>query len=753
MDAFPFVQAMLSEPALRVLLSDNFPVDVHSEILKWFIEKSYFNEFFEKYFNPSDNPSDNPSENLHDELPGDVEFLRVKFRQLGYAIREIIQLSSRSHSLRSKLQSILAEWRDDRNWFSGYMKCMVKSIETEGVLELKDRDAVLNSVDDIKGIEDLLPDKADSSYCFTNKEKCRALFLMTVFPALCEMKEPVEILWFLLDLSIELDNLPELICEACEGQPLAILLIGTLISPKPRDYDTWAKVKDDLDKIKKSDYGDSDDNPNHGRLAKLLEELEMEKTKESDSDSSDSDNGATNHLPRHIFTYCFSDLTLSLQSCLLYLACYPIDYEIPARSLIEIWIAERFIAPEEGETLEETAYKYLEQLVERLWVRVSKRSLLGTIKCCRVRQPIHELIIKESWRDGFLAANPDAKKNIKSFTRLAIHHGNKCVFPDKVYSWGLRSFLAFDCDWGLPLHPDWLRVLELNKSPIPVLWNCEHGNSALKYVRLRGSKIYDLPKYIGRVYKLQTLDIRDTSIETLPEYIWNIETLRHVYVNPSPQIKGPPPEANIPNLQILKTVGVPESWLEIDKFSGFLINLRKLALSNTNSPDCKSNPFWKPISILLSRMDHLISMAITGDFVPPEFVDCRAFPNLKTVMSIKLEGKWTICRKLFIDNVEFPPNLRKLTLTKSGLKEDPMPRLERLQALKFLSLQDGVYTGDQMVCSANGFPQLQIMELKKLNLKNLEVKPTGMSLLATLRVDLCPNLKIPHHLEHVTTYY
>jgi hypothetical protein len=50
---------------------------------------------------------------------------------------------------------------------------------------------------------------------------------------------------------------------------------------------------------------------------------------------------------------------------LLYLACYPIDYEIPARSLIEIWIAEEFITPEEGETLEETAYKYLEQLVQR----------------------------------------------------------------------------------------------------------------------------------------------------------------------------------------------------------------------------------------------------------------------------------------------------------------------------------------------------------------------------------------------------
>ena len=172
----------------------------------------------------------------------------------------------------------------------------------------------------------------------------------------------------------------------------------------------------------------------------------------------------------------------------------------------------------------------------------------------------------------------------------------------------------------------------------------------------------------------------------------------------------------------LKTVAAHESWLK--KFPHFLIHLRKLALSNWNNLD------WKFISNLLSHMDNLISMAIMSNIIPSEAIDTRAFPNLETVKSVRLEGEW-ICRKLLIDNVKFSPNLTKLTLTKSRLKEDPMPTLERLQTLKYLSLKDEAYTGKQMVCSTNGFPQLQFLELLKL--ENLEIWVVGWKALLKLR--------------------
>ncbi|XP_078179094.1 disease resistance protein RPP8-like [Carex rostrata] len=496
-----------------------------------------------------------------------------------------------------------------------------------------DIDAVINSLHDIKSMEDLLLPNANSSIRrLTNDEKSVAILLITAFPALRELKNPYEMLRFLLELNTELGNLPEQICKACEGQPEALLLIGSLLSVKPTAYDTWERVKDDLVKIKR--LNDELDNlPElisqacEGQPEALVSVMSLLSVKPRPDDTwsrvkddlvkmkddlvkiKESRNGASDNHMWHIYTYCYDDLSYFLRACFLYLACYPMNYEIPARSLTEIWIADEIVEEQKGETIEETANKYLEQLVQRSLVWVSKRSNSGANKYCRVsRQSIHEFCIKKSREDKFLVVNP--------------------------------------------------------------------------------------------------------------------------------------------NEQEMGSVTVHESWL--DNFPQILSNLRKLALSNRDNPDSKSNPYWKSISILLSHMDNLLSMTIIGDIVPSEFVDIRAFPNLKTVNSIKFEGEW-ICRKLFIDHVKFPPNLVKLTLIKSGLKEDPMSALERLQALKYLSLQDGAYRGVKMICSANGFPQLRFLELLKLeNLEIWKVKPMAMSQLTTLRVVQCLKLKDHPNLEHVT---
>ncbi|XP_078173189.1 putative disease resistance protein RF9 [Carex rostrata] len=239
---------------------------------------------------------------------------------------------------------------------------------------------------------------------------------------------------------------------------------------------------------------------------------------------------------------------------------------------------------------------------------------------------------------------------------------------------------------------------------------------------------------------LQTLDVRDTKIEILPKSLWDITTLRHVYVPPGPRIKGPPPTANIPNLEILKTVGVPESWLE--NVPNLSINLRKLALSYVGHLE------FETISNPLSRMVDLLSLTIMGPIVHAELGDTRAFPNLHTLKSIKFVGKWKFW-KLSIDNVGFPPNLVKLILSKSHLREDPMPCLGRLHALKLLRLEDGAYVGDKMVCPTNGFPQLEFLQLSKLeNLKFWGVDPTAMLQLSKLRVLQCHKFKNLPDLEH-----
>ncbi|XP_078179627.1 disease resistance protein RPH8A-like [Carex rostrata] len=696
MDAIPFIKQILSKPFLRVFLSDTHYQNIVSNDPSSLSKLRY------------------------------IQFLKGRFRELGSQRREIFDPSSKctewwSYRRMRGTKSKLDDWVDEL-----VSENYLEHTEVAGELEHKvDIDAVKNSLHDIKSMKDLLLPNANSSNCLTNDEKSVAILLITAIPALRELKDPYEMVRFLLELTTELDDLPEQISQACEGQPEALLLIGSLLSVKPRAYDTWKRVKDDLVKIKESNNGASD-----------------------------------NHM-WNIYTYCYDDLSYFLKACFLYLACYPVNYEIPARSLIEIWIADEFVEEQKRETIEETANKYLEQLVQRSLVSVSKRSNSGAIKYCRVSgQSIHKFCIKKSRKDKFLVVNPN-EQEMGSVHRVAFNNDDKKQHTQGEFNdiWHRAySVLCFDFDMnvsgknilGQINYPD-LDVLELRKCAMPHTFPPGISFRDLKYLGLRGSNIYELPKNIGN--NLKTLDVRDTNIKTLPESLWNIKTLRHVYVNPSLQIKGPPSTANIDDMQILKTVTVHESWLK--NFPQFLSNLRKLALSNRSNrdnPNPKSNPYWKSISNLLSHMDNLLSMTIIGDIVPSEFVDIRAFPKLKTVKSIKFEGEW-ICRKLFIDHVKFPPNLVKLTLTKSGLKEDPMSALERLQALKYLSLQGGAYTGMKMICSANGFPQLRFLELLKLeNLEIWEVKPMAMSQLTTLRVVQCQKLKNPPNLEHVTDY-
>jgi hypothetical protein len=375
----------------------------------------------------------------------------------------------------------------------------------------------------------------------------------------------------------------------------------------------------------------------------------------------------------------------------------------------------------------------------RSLVCVSSRSSFGTVKRCQVPPPLHDFAIQQSKMDGFLVVNPD-KETMESLFRLAIHGDNKEQYVE-IENNHIHSFLAFGFNTNVLRSAVFLKVLESRESKVPE--TALSNMTDLRYLCLRGAEISQLPD-IGGFKNLQTLDVRKTKIQALPGSLWNISSLRHVYVPPKAKIEGPPSKSDIKDLQILKTVEVPESWL--NDTPQYLKNLRKLALSKWND-----DLNWKSVSNLLSILVNLLALAVIGNTIPSEFVDARAFRNLEMVKSIKLKGKWN-CSRLFIDNVKFPPNLTKLILNKSGLKEDPMPRLEKLEKLEFLSLKDDAYMGEKMVCSAKGFPQLQILKLSKLKkLKTWIIEENAMPQLSTLRIVQCPKLRnIPPLPAHVT---
>ncbi|KAF2296139.1 hypothetical protein GH714_036328 [Hevea brasiliensis] len=87
----------------------------------------------------------------------------------------------------------------------------------------------------------------------------------------------------------------------------------------------------------------------------------------------------------------------------------------------------------------------------------------------------------------------------------------------------------------------------------------------------------------------------------------------------------------------------------------------------------------------------------------------------------------------------------------SALKQDPMCILEKLQHLRFLSLENNVYEGSEMVCSATGFLQLETLTLKSFGLEKWEIEEGAMPCLKSLSLSLGELKMIPEGLRFVTT--
>jgi NB-ARC domain len=160
------------------------------------------------------------------------------------------------------------------------------------------------------------PTSGPHELSYLSEDESQRLLLKTAFPN----QNPKD--YDLHDLS----DLPKKFAERCHGLPLALVVLGGLLSrqPQPPTYISWHKF------LKKFSW--------HGDEGKKCTE---------------------------ILATSYEDLPVILKPCFMYFALFPGDHEIKVKSLIRMWIAEGFIPEEYGATMEETAEDYLEELVRR----------------------------------------------------------------------------------------------------------------------------------------------------------------------------------------------------------------------------------------------------------------------------------------------------------------------------------------------------------------------------------------------------
>ncbi|KAJ4972881.1 hypothetical protein NE237_006055 [Protea cynaroides] len=546
----------------------------------------------------------------------------------------------------------------------------------------------------------------------------------------------------------ELEELAKKIVYKCHGLPLAIAVLGGLLSTKQKTTDVWNKV------LESASW-------------QLLQ-------------------GSTD-CPE-ILALSYDNLPNFLKPCFLYLGLFPEDERIDCESLIQLWIAEGFIQKRGAESMEDVAEDYLEELIQRNMIQVDVRGLNGNVETCRIHDLLREFAISKGRQEKFLdiLGNNDSETNRTISRRVAVHSTNEedeegTEIPDSSSLNDPRSMLCFRQLSNIRSFEDksfyksfkLLRVLHL-RGAISKLQSLPHEIGELvllKYLNLSGaSKLIRLPSSIRNLRNLQTLNISGTHINGTPGSVFYLEELRHFYGSPfllrdisgigfscslvqrkiidyyyHSGIGGAAPPPRIGRLRNLRTLSFAgdKYWICDDEFSQ-LTNLRKLEIYRV-------------------KMDHRLGAALFNSIL--RFIYLRELYIQWDEGKLQFQGSLSQHVHLYKLTLEgeveklpnaFPPNLTELHLWYTALKQEEGDRLiqtlAELKNLKFLLLYNAL-EGKQMVFPAKGFPNLIRLEIGSLrNLEEWKVEEGSLPNLKFLTFRGLDSLReLPDGLRQVTT--
>ncbi|WVZ81527.1 hypothetical protein U9M48_028893 [Paspalum notatum var. saurae] len=531
---------------------------------------------------------------------------------------------------------------------------------------------------------------------FLGKEEATTLFLKKVNKSLDDLEK-----------HINTKGIVEKILKKCGGLPLAILTIGGLLANK--DTGEWKGLYEQL----------SEDLVSNPSLDSLRQVVSLSYT----------------HLPSY------------LKPCFLHLSIFPEDFEIEKKHIVNRWVAEGFIADDTAtKTLEEVAESYFYELMSRSMIQPSKLDNLGNVKACRLHDIVYDIAVSISTQENYAAIPGGRMPTIA--TRRSIRHLS--YFSTGKMDAGMdlsrvRSFTLF----SEPLDPvaslisaqfKMLRVLDLKNSKFnPRQRDIKNIGLLLhlKYVHFpRSSYINALPRSVGNLRNLQTLDIRRSHIATLHSEITKLESLRSlrcsrisVMNRPRPGIKVPKGVGSLKQLQILEKVDITLTSRKAVKELGELTQLRKLVVRGAGAFDKKSKAFCEAVEKLSCLRSLSVGTVGTNDEL--NMLVSFASPLL-SLERLKLKGRLREISAWVAKSV----NLVKIDLNYCKLKE--VEALAQLPNLMQLRLFYDACGAEKLVLHEHAFPKLRILQLYgSSSLMDVEFEETTTPNLEKIRIEHC----------------
>ncbi|KAM6578989.1 hypothetical protein CsatB_030826 [Cannabis sativa] len=521
--------------------------------------------------------------------------------------------------------------------------------------------------------------------------------------------------------------------KKCSGLPLAIIVLAGLLSRKHTLYD-WELMKRNVTRcIVQGDQQHDVDS----RYSSILWVLGLS----------------------------YSELPSHLKPCFLYLARYAEDVTIRVKELCHILIAEGFILVRGGsmETLEDVAYDWLSELVERSMIQVKEMSSTGRIKSFCIHDLMRDLCVSKAQDENFMHfidwGNKGEEPTETNVRRISIYvngssdydfirmgrnidvslrcltvHGERLAFKQGVLRYVCNHFLMLRV---LIIHNKFCDGLHM-KLPKQI-GNLIH----LRLLSIPCWEIVKIPSSFGNLRCLQTLRIC-IDYGTIPNSMYKLEQLRHLhFLTPVGGMEFGQFLRSTKSRSLQTLVNISTKNLFMSDLLQ-LENLEKLRLHvDGNFETFLHNPqaltFTRLLSLQVRNYRH---DAITIDIVPlisscPQMYKLRVYSPVVRLPQAN----------------QFSQNLMKLKLIDLRLEDDPMPTLEKLPKLRVLVISNYSFMGEEMVCSKGGFPRLESLQLSFLvNLKEWKVEESALPTLAYLTISDCRRLRrVPDGLKNIKT--
>uniref|UniRef100_A0A0E0ILB5 Uncharacterized protein n=1 Tax=Oryza nivara TaxID=4536 RepID=A0A0E0ILB5_ORYNI len=514
------------------------------------------------------------------------------------------------------------------------------------------------------------------------------------------------------------------IIDKCDGLPLALVAIGSLLSFKSKNNKDWRLFYNQL-------ISEVHNNENLNWVEKIL-------------------NLSYKHLPNHL-KYCF-----------LYCAMFPEDYLIHRKRLIRLWISEGFIEQKGACSLEDVAEGYLAELVQRSMLQVVACNSFDRVQCLRMHDIVRELAIFQSKKESFCTIYDDthgvAQVGLDS-RRVSVLRCNNDI-RSSIDPSRLHTFIAFDTTMALSSwssfifsESKYLNVLDLSGLPIETIPYSVGELFNLRFLCLNDTNVKEFPKSVTKLSNLQTLSLERTQLLNFPRGFSNLKKLRHLlvwklvdatYKSLNNWESMEPFEGlwDLKELQYLNEVRATKAFVSN---LGNLSQLRSLCITYVRSSHCVQ------LCNSLSKMQHLTRLNIRARN-EDELLLLDDFTLSNPLEKLELVGQ------LSEGTLESPffsihgYKLLQIELSWCKLTVNPVARLAEFSDLTELRLTR-VYTGPWLYFPANWFPKLKKAVLWDLQqVKQIFIQEGALANLHYLHIDSLMELRdIPVGIEFLSS--